>query len=65
MNKGLVAASAALLMTGCGGGGDASAPGDATGIVNIAITNAAVDNVTEVWVDFTGLRSSLSRATRS
>ncbi len=56
MNKVLVAASAALLMAGCGGGGDTSMPAEnATGIVNIAITDAAVDKVSEVWVEFTGV----------
>lgn len=61
MNKGFVAASAALLMTDGGGGGDASAPGDATGIVYIAKTDAVVDNVTEVWAEFTGVTLKLEQ----
>jgi hypothetical protein len=56
MNKVLAVASAALLMAGCGGGGDALMPADdATGTINIAITDAAVDDVSEVWVEFTGI----------
>ncbi len=44
---------AALLVAACGGGG--SAQQDATGFINIALTDAAVDNVSEVWVEFSSL----------
>lgn len=45
-------------LAACGGGGsgaDASGAGNATGTINIAITDAAVDDVTEVWVQFTAV----------
>jgi hypothetical protein len=49
MNKSILAASAAVFLAGCGGG---SAATDPTGIINVAITDAAVDDVNEVWVEF-------------
>ena len=59
VNKTLIIALATYVVVGCSGG--SSAPmqdvtaGEATGIVNIAVTDAAVDSVTEVWVEFTGV----------
>lgn len=45
-----------LLLAGCGGGSSGDdAAADNTGTLNIAITDAAVDTVTEVWVEFTGV----------
>jgi len=55
MKKILVLVCAVSVFAGCGGSGETPAPDDATGIVNIAITDAAVDTVTEVWVEFTGV----------
>lgn len=54
MNKSVLIAIVALAMTSCGGG--SSTPADeASGIVSIAISDAAVDNVSEVWVEFSGV----------
>ena len=50
MNKSILAASVAAVLVGCGGGSVATDP---TGIINVAITDAAVDDVSEVWVEFT------------
>ena len=48
---------AAFALTSCGGGGGGggAGPGPGTGTVSIALTDAAVDNVTEVWVEFDGI----------
>lgn len=54
MKKTLIATFATCFAAGCGGGGLAPAE-DATGIINIAITDAAVDSVSEVWVEFAGV----------
>ena len=50
----LIFAGATLMLAACGGGGSAPEQ-DATGIVNIAMTDAAVDNVDVVNVRFTGV----------
>ncbi len=48
-------------VTACGGGGGGEAAigatpqPDAAGIINIGLTDAAVDDVKEVWVQFTGV----------
>ncbi len=56
MKSVLISASAAVMLAACGGGGGGSVPPqDATGIINIAITDAAVDNVDVVNVRFTGV----------
>lgn len=44
------------VLAGCGGGGSSSNTGDATGTLSLDITDAPVDNVAEVWVQFTGVR---------
>jgi hypothetical protein len=44
------------VLAGCGGGSSSSSTGDATGTLSLDITDAPVDNVTEVWVQFTGVR---------
>lgn len=49
MNKSILAASVAAVLVGCGGGSVATDP---TGIINVAITDAAIDDVSEVWVEF-------------
>lgn len=54
MKHALMAAGAALTLAACGGGGSAP-PQDATGTINIAMTDAAVDNVDAVNVRFTGV----------
>ncbi|MDZ7669052.1 MAG: DUF4382 domain-containing protein [Gammaproteobacteria bacterium] len=43
------------LLIGCGGGGG-SGSNDSTGTLSLDITDAPVDNVAEVWVQFTGVR---------
>ncbi len=54
MNRLLVAASLAVIVSGCGG--SSSDEQDAsTGSLSIMLTDAAVDNVSEVWVDFAGV----------
>jgi len=50
----LAAAGTSVLIAGCGGGGAAPAESP-TGILNIAITDAPVDVVSEVNVEFTGV----------
>ena len=55
MKSVLISASAAVMLAACGGGGGSAPPQDATGIINIAITDAAVDNVDVVNVRFTGV----------
>jgi hypothetical protein len=55
IGKLLAATGASVLIAGCGGGG-ASAPAvSPTGILNIAITDAPVDVVSKVNVQFTGV----------
>lgn len=44
------------VLAGCGGGGSSSSTDDATGTLSLDITDAPVDNVSEVWVQFTGVR---------
>jgi hypothetical protein len=51
MTRLTIATFLSLLVTGCGGGATEVAT-DATGIVSIDITDAAVDDVKEVWVEF-------------
>ncbi|MFW6094316.1 MAG: DUF4382 domain-containing protein [Pseudomonadota bacterium] len=54
------AASAAslVLLAACGGGGSSSSDVSETsdGTLSLAITDAPVDNASEVWVQFTGVR---------
>lgn len=54
MKKTLILVLAAYIVVGCSGGSSAPTQ-DATGIVNVAVTDAAVDSVSEVWVEFTGV----------
>lgn len=51
----LAAAGASLLFTACGGGGAPAPTAPATGIISIAITDAPVDEVSVVNVQFTGV----------
>ena len=52
----LAVAGASVLIAGCGGGGGGPGPtGPATGFLNIAITDATVDLVSVVNVQFTGV----------
>lgn len=55
MGRVLVLAFTTLIFYGCGGGSGSAQTGDAMGTLNIALTDAAVDNVSEVWVEFTGV----------
>jgi hypothetical protein len=44
------------MIAGCSGGGGKSGDSSGqTGTINLFLTDAAVDNVTEVWVEFTGV----------
>lgn len=52
MKQGTLAMVTLLALAGCGGGGDDP---DATGLLSIALTDAAVDDVEEVWVEFSGV----------
>jgi hypothetical protein len=54
MKKSLVLALACSAFVACSGGSSAPTQ-DSTGTINIAITDAAVDTVSEVWVEFTGV----------
>lgn len=45
---------ATLLLFACGGGGGGD-DGDKTGTFSLAVTDAPVDGVTNVWVEFTGV----------
>jgi len=54
MGKFSIVACTALFVAGCGGGGSTNTP-DGMGTLNIALTDAAVDDVTEVWVEFAGV----------
>jgi len=48
--------SASLCLSACGGGGDNSnGGGTETGTLNIAITDAPVDGIAEVWVQFSAV----------
>jgi len=50
-------AGASILIAGCDGGGGGSGPTEpATGLLNIAITDAPVDLLSVVNVQFTGSR---------
>ena len=53
--KSLAAAGASLLFTACGGGAGPAPTAPATGIISIAITDAPVDEVSVVNVQFTGV----------
>ncbi len=44
-----------VVLTACGGGGGGEMPVEQTGIINIAITDATVDAVTKVNVQFSGV----------
>ena len=56
MNRTLIAGSVALALAGCGGSSFNEVFEDtSTGTISIAITDAPVDNVTEVWVEFSGV----------
>jgi hypothetical protein len=52
----MVAALSCGVLAGCGGGsGSAQIDRNATGSLSLSITDAPVDNVAEVWVQFTGV----------
>jgi len=53
---GSVALGTVFALAGCGGGSSSSSVEDDTGTLSLAITDAPVDNVEEVWVQFTGVR---------
>lgn len=55
MTKYVVLLVVGLSLAACGGGGSSGNDAAATGTLNIAITDAAVDSVAEVWVEFTGV----------
>jgi hypothetical protein len=55
MNKVFVAVAAAAVVAGCGGGSSSVENDSSTGTISIMLTDAAVDNVSEVWVEFAGL----------
>jgi len=56
MNKILVASLAATIVAGCGGSSSSTVELDtSTGTLSIMLTDAAVDDVSEVWVEFAGL----------
>jgi len=55
MNKILVAISATAIVAGCGGGSSSVEKDSSTGSLSIMLTDAAVDNVSEVWVEFAGV----------
>lgn len=52
MRQATVAIAALVALSACGGG---SADSDGLGILSIAITDAAVEDVSEVWVEFSGV----------
>lgn len=52
LRAGILSTSIALLVGACGGGGGGSA---ATGTLNLALTDAPVDNADEVVIEFTGV----------
>jgi len=55
IGKLLAVAGATILIAGCSGGGGSSPTKSATGILSIAITDAPVDVVSKVNVQFTGI----------
>ncbi|MDJ0916164.1 MAG: DUF4382 domain-containing protein [Woeseiaceae bacterium] len=56
MKRSLIAGSVAMVLAGCGGSSFNEVFEDtSTGSLSIAITDAPVDNVTEVWVEFSGV----------
>ena len=56
MNRTLLACGVALALAGCGGSSFNEVFEDtSTGTISIAITDAPIDSVTEVWVEFSGL----------
>ena len=46
---------AVLALYGCGGSGDSAVDVGSTGFVSVLMTDAPVDDVDEVWVQFTGV----------
>ncbi|MBT8099625.1 MAG: DUF4382 domain-containing protein, partial [Gammaproteobacteria bacterium] len=54
MNKNLLVCSIALFGAACGSGGGDNA-GDPTGILSVAVTDAAVEDVSVVTVEFSGI----------
>lgn len=58
MTRKMIAAGGILMVLalyGCGGSGDSAMDTGGTGYVSILVTDAPVDDVTEVWVQFTGV----------
>ena len=55
MNKAFAAIAAAAIVSSCGGGSSSVEVDTSTGTISIMLTDAAVDNVSEVWVEFAGL----------
>ncbi len=59
MKRTLIAGGVALALAGCGGGSSSFNGGTfeepPTGTISISITDAPIDSVTEVWVEFSGL----------
>jgi len=56
LNKILAAGAAAVIVAGCGGGSSSNVELDtSTGALSVMLTDAAVDNVSEVWVEFAGV----------
>lgn len=51
MKQATVIVAALFALTACGGSSDS----DAYGVLSIAITDAAVEDVSEVWVEFSGI----------
>lgn len=56
VKRNFVLLAISLVAAACGGGGSGGAQQiGATGTLNVAITDAAVDDVAEVWVEFSGV----------
>lgn len=57
MKKSVIAAGVALAIAGCGGGSGFNevVEDDSTGVLSIAITDAPVEDVEQVWVQFSGI----------
>jgi len=55
VKKLLIVCGAMMSLTACGGGDTASSEQNPTGTINIGLTDASVDDVSEVWVEFTGV----------
>lgn len=53
MNRFLIACAVSTALAACGGGSGPEP--DLTGTLSIAISDAAVEDVSEVWVEFTGI----------